>query len=164
RRRRQEAVRGRGHLLEGEAHRGRVTDLVGVGVVLDAVHDEAGLREFEGGRSRGDRDQGQDDRVVGLDAAREEGDADQGGDRGEPSEEAIQELARRYWRPIHAYIRMVGRRSDEDARDLTQDFFVFMMETDFAAKADPNRGRFRSFVKVALKHYLGEEARAEGRL
>lgn len=78
--------------------------------------------------------------------------------------EAAGELARRYWKPIYACIRTTWAATNEDAKDLTQDFFIWMMETDFLGKADPARGRFRAFVKVALKRYLSNEARKEGRI
>lgn len=70
-------------------------------------------------------------------------------------------LAHRYWRPIHAYLRRRFGRSIEDALDLTQDFFAWMIESDFLAKADPGRGRFRSLLKVALKHYVLDKDRRE---
>jgi len=72
---------------------------------------------------------------------------------------AVEELSKSYWKPIFAYIRAGWARSNEDAKDLTQDFFVWLMEGDFLARVDPARGRFRSFVKVALKHYLTDEVR-----
>src|SRR5262245_12942315 len=72
---------------------------------------------------------------------------------------AAETLARDYWKPIYAYVRAKAARSNEDAKDLTQDFFVWMMETDFLSRADPARGRFRAFVQVALKHYLANRER-----
>lgn len=71
---------------------------------------------------------------------------------------SLQALALKYWKPVYYYIRLRWSKSNEDAKDLTQDFFLWMMETDFVGQADPQRGRFRSFVKVALEQYLrGEE-------
>jgi RNA polymerase sigma factor (sigma-70 family) len=81
---------------------------------------------------------------------------------GDPS--AMEELARRYWKPIYASIRIRWKRSNEDAKDLTQDFFVWMTERSFLDKADPRRGKFRAFVKVALEHYLLTELEKRGRL
>lgn len=77
---------------------------------------------------------------------------------------AMEDLAARYWRPIYAYVRVGWARTHEDAKDLTQDFFVWMMESDFLSKADPGRGRFRAFVQVALKHYLSKDDRDARRL
>src|SRR5258705_212442 len=72
---------------------------------------------------------------------------------------ASEELANAYWKPIYAYIRAKWAKTNEDAKDLTQDFFLWMMESGTLSKADPNRGRFRAFVKVALEHYLIAEQR-----
>jgi RNA polymerase sigma-70 factor (ECF subfamily) len=82
-------------------------------------------------------------------------------DDGAGLERAMETLARAYWRPICAYLRGALRRSDEEARDLTQDFFVWMIETGFLRKADPGRGRFRAFLKTALRHYVTDRARAQ---
>jgi RNA polymerase sigma-70 factor (ECF subfamily) len=69
---------------------------------------------------------------------------------------ALERLARAYWRPIVGYLRAaLGKRGDE-ARDLAQDFFLWSIETGFFAKADPARGRFRSFLKTALRHYAAK--------
>ena len=75
---------------------------------------------------------------------------------------ALETLARGYWRPIHAYLRRALRRGDDEARDLAQDFFVWMIETGFVRKADPARGRFRAFLKTALRRYVtdGDRRRA----
>lgn len=73
---------------------------------------------------------------------------------GDADEAALETLARGYWRPIHAYLRQALRRDDDEARDLTQDFFVWMIETGFVRKADPARGRFRAFLKTALRNYV----------
>lgn len=65
-------------------------------------------------------------------------------------------LIAQYWKPIFAYIRSSRACAVEDAKDLTQDFFLWMMETDFPSRADPIRGRFRGFLKTALKNYLAK--------
>jgi RNA polymerase sigma-70 factor (ECF subfamily) len=73
---------------------------------------------------------------------------------------AFESLARLYWKPIRAYLRAaLGRRADESL-DLTQGFFAWAIESGFLAKADPARGRFRAFLKVALRNYV---AKAEER-
>jgi len=70
-------------------------------------------------------------------------------------------LARRYWKPIYFYLRAKWRRSNEDAKDLTQRFFLWMMQTDFLGKVHEDRGRFRNFVRVALERFLFGEHDAE---
>src|SRR5437867_240483 len=77
---------------------------------------------------------------------------------------AVEDLSHRYWKPIYAYIRAKWGKTNEEAKDLTQDFFVWMMEGDFIDRADPSRGRFRAYVKVALQHYLSDEERRRQRL
>jgi DNA-directed RNA polymerase specialized sigma24 family protein len=68
---------------------------------------------------------------------------------------ALAELCRIYWRPI-----FVTRRgySAEDAQDLTQDFFVMILERDWLQNADPNRGRFRSLLRKSLQNFLNDAA------
>jgi RNA polymerase sigma-70 factor (ECF subfamily) len=68
--------------------------------------------------------------------------------------EAFETLARRYWRPIVAYVRAKSAKTDEDARDAAQEFFLWMIESGFLAKADPARGSFRGFVKRSLSNFL----------
>jgi len=73
--------------------------------------------------------------------------------------EAFATLARRYWRPVAAYIRARHARTDEDARDAAQEFFLWMLEGDFLSRADPARGRFRGFLKTSLANFLHDAAR-----
>lgn len=70
--------------------------------------------------------------------------------------EAMEQLARRYTGPVYAFIRSSGRRR-EDAEDLTQDFFAHILETRVLEKADPARGRFRSFLLAAVRNFLANE-------
>jgi len=74
------------------------------------------------------------------------------------SREALEELCRAYWYPIYAFIRRNGR-SPHDAQDLTQDFFLRLLETDSIGRADPRRGKFRTFLLGALKHFLTDAYR-----
>jgi RNA polymerase sigma factor (sigma-70 family) len=72
---------------------------------------------------------------------------------------ALEQLCRTYWPPIYAFIRRQGC-SPEDAQDLTQEFFARLLRENSVARADPGRGRFRSFLLGALKHTLAD-ARAK---
>src|SRR3954464_14464348 len=65
---------------------------------------------------------------------------------------ALSELCRIYWRPIFLFLRRQGSNPD-DAQDLTQGFFEHLIESRAYARADPNKGRFRSFLIGALKHF-----------
>jgi RNA polymerase sigma factor (sigma-70 family) len=66
---------------------------------------------------------------------------------------ALSELCQIYWRPLYAFLRRQGY-GPEDAQDLTQGFFAHLIETRAYARADREKGRFRSFLLGALKHFL----------
>ena len=69
---------------------------------------------------------------------------------------SLEELCRAYWYPLYAFVRYRGY-SSEDAQDLTQSFFARIIETRGFASADPERGRFRSYLLGAMKHFLANE-------
>lgn len=69
---------------------------------------------------------------------------------------ALEHLCRAYWRPLYFFVRRTGHPYD-DARDLTQGFFEHLLQNKSIAVADPNRGRFRSFLLTSLKHFLAHE-------
>lgn len=69
------------------------------------------------------------------------------------SQDALATLCEQYWYPVYAFIRRSGN-SDDDARDLTQDFFTRLLETDFLGQARPERGRFRSFLLASVRNFL----------
>jgi DNA-directed RNA polymerase specialized sigma24 family protein len=77
-------------------------------------------------------------------------------------DDAFASLCNDYWSPIFAYVRRVGF-SETDAQDLTQGFFVHLLEHRTVRRADPHRGKFRSFLLGALKNYLANEAARAGR-
>lgn len=69
---------------------------------------------------------------------------------------ALEKLCRRYWYPLYVHTRRLGW-GEQDAKDLTQQFFARFLENKFVERADPNRGRFRSFLLASLKHFLTDE-------
>jgi len=69
-----------------------------------------------------------------------------------------------YWRPVYKYIRTAGGRSIEDAKDLTQEFFGYLLEGDVIAKFQGEKGRFRTFLKGVLRNFLSESRRDASRL
>jgi RNA polymerase sigma-70 factor (ECF subfamily) len=77
------------------------------------------------------------------------------------SAEALEQLCRSYWYPLYAFVRRQGR-SPEDAQDLTQDFFAHLLSNGFPCGARPERGKFRSFLLVALRHFLVDQYRHAG--
>src|SRR4051812_42820568 len=70
--------------------------------------------------------------------------------------QALEKLCRAYWPPIYSYVRRMGYRT-EDAQDLTQAFFAKLLEKNFWARANPEKGRFRSFLLVVLRQFLADE-------
>jgi RNA polymerase sigma factor (sigma-70 family) len=75
---------------------------------------------------------------------------------GEHKQRALERLCRTYWRPVYAFIRRQGN-GIELAQDLTQAFFAHLLESDFFATADPERGRFRSYLRQSCRLFLGNE-------
>jgi RNA polymerase sigma factor (sigma-70 family) len=69
-------------------------------------------------------------------------------------------LLRAYWKPAYAYIRVGWRKSNEDAKDLTQAFFARLLQNGRIAAVQADGGRFRSYLKQALKNFLIDADRA----
>ncbi len=72
------------------------------------------------------------------------------------SRRALAALCGAYWFPLYAFVRREGY-SAPDAQDLTQGFFTQLLDKNYLAVADPQRGRFRSFLLAAMKHFLAHE-------
>jgi RNA polymerase sigma-70 factor (ECF subfamily) len=70
--------------------------------------------------------------------------------------DALEKLCRVYWPPLYAYVRRLGE-SPHDAQDLTQAFFARFLDKDYLAAVDQAKGRFRSFMLAAFKHFLANE-------
>jgi RNA polymerase sigma factor (sigma-70 family) len=78
---------------------------------------------------------------------------------GTPSPEsaaALERLCSSYWYPLYAYVRRRGH-PPPDAQDLTQEFFARLLEHNWIAHADRYKGRFRSFLLMAMKRFLAKE-------
>src|SRR5215831_15971781 len=69
---------------------------------------------------------------------------------------ALETLCRTYWYPLYAFLRRQGR-APHDAQDLTQGFFARLLEKDYLQAAAREKGKFRSFLLVALKRFLANE-------
>lgn len=70
--------------------------------------------------------------------------------------EALETLCRTYWYPLYAYLRRRGY-DNHQAENYTQAFFARMLEKQGLRLADPQRGKFRSFLLASLKHFLADE-------
>lgn len=67
--------------------------------------------------------------------------------------EALEQLCRLYWYPLYAYIRQ-SVNDPHQAEDLTQEFFRLLIEKNYLGAVDRERGKFRSFLLVAVKRFL----------
>jgi hypothetical protein len=65
---------------------------------------------------------------------------------------ALVSLCENYWYPLYAYLRRRGYSADQ-AQDLTQEFFTRVLEGRYLDRADPEKGRFRSFLLTSLKFF-----------
>jgi DNA-directed RNA polymerase specialized sigma24 family protein len=84
---------------------------------------------------------------------------------GERARAALAELCAEYWYPLYAYVRRVGIGAVE-AEDVVQGFFADLLERGDLARVTRGAGRFRGFLKVAVKHHLAnlrDRERAEKR-
>ena len=70
--------------------------------------------------------------------------------------EALAAFCRQYWYPVYAFIRRRGF-SEEEAADLTQGFFTRLLEKETLQAADPERGRFRTFLLTSCRNFLANE-------
>ncbi len=66
-----------------------------------------------------------------------------------------------YWKPVYHYVRALWRKSNEDAKDLTQGFFARLLESGDLSRAAREHGSLRSYLKAALAHYLVDERRRD---
>src|SRR5437867_2685232 len=78
------------------------------------------------------------------------------GDPSGDSREALAALCQKYWHPVYAFVRRRGY-DREQSQDLTQGFFALLIEKNYLLDADRKRGRFRSFLLAAVKHFLSNE-------
>lgn len=74
------------------------------------------------------------------------------------AQEAMSRLCSMYWYPLYAYVRRRGH-SPADAQDLTQEFFARLLDKQKLAEITREKGKFRSFLLTALKHFLADEWR-----
>ena len=79
------------------------------------------------------------------------------GDRQSPdADAALAALCSAYWHPVYAFIRRTGHDEDS-ARDLTQGFFTLVLEKNYFGDAKRERGRLRTFLLTAVRHFLSNE-------
>jgi len=69
---------------------------------------------------------------------------------------ALEELIQAYWFPLYAFVRRQGE-APAGAEDMVQEFFAHLLEKKFIAQVDRSKGKFRSFLLAAVKHFLSKE-------
>src|SRR5260370_20887043 len=79
-----------------------------------------------------------------------------GDPRRKEARSALVSLCENYWYPLYAYLRGRGYLADQ-AQDLTQEFFMRVLEGRYLDRADPEKGRFRSFLLTSLKFFVADE-------
>lgn len=77
---------------------------------------------------------------------------------------ALDTLIAAYWKPVYKYIRLRWGKDNEQAKDLTQEFFTRLLEKDFLHGYDPARARLRTFLRVCLDRFLANVDKAGQRL
>jgi RNA polymerase sigma factor (sigma-70 family) len=85
-----------------------------------------------------------------------------GQDDASQAEPALSELCQTYWYPLYAYARRQGCTPPE-AEDLTQGFFARLLEKNFVARAEQEKGRFRSFLLTLFQRFMANQWRREHR-
>lgn len=77
---------------------------------------------------------------------------------------AFEVLIAAYWMPVYKYVRIKWNKPTEDARDLTQGFFLEAMEKNFFGRYDASKARFRTFLRTCLDGFVSNENKAAGRI
>lgn len=77
---------------------------------------------------------------------------------------ASDQLSRTYWKPVYLYLRTVSGLSNDDAKDLTQQFFLHLFENRAVSRYEPARAPFRVYLKSCLRNFLADELRARASL
>jgi RNA polymerase sigma factor (sigma-70 family) len=76
----------------------------------------------------------------------------------------LEAIAVAYWKPIYKYVRIRWGKSNEDAKDLTQDFFAKLLEKEYLEDFDPAKARLRTFLRICADRFVANEAKAAKRL
>ncbi|HEX3355133.1 MAG TPA: sigma-70 family RNA polymerase sigma factor [Terriglobales bacterium] len=79
-------------------------------------------------------------------------------------QQALDVLIAAYWKPVYKYIRLRWEKDNEEARDLTQDFFLRLLDKDFLERFDPRRARLRTFLRICVDGMISNHEKAARRL
>ena len=86
------------------------------------------------------------------------------GDTGDVRQAGLQTLCHRYWKAVYCYVRAAWRTTDADAKDLTQGFFLWLVQVDVLGRYSPEQGRFRHYLKGLLRNYVRSQRAAATRV
>src|SRR5262245_36438991 len=73
---------------------------------------------------------------------------------------SFEQIGRRYWKPVYAYLGAAWAKDNETAKDLAQAFFLSLAEDETLKRFDPTRGSLRGYLKVLLRSFVGHHDRA----
>jgi len=76
---------------------------------------------------------------------------------------ALETIVAAYWKPVYKYIRARWGKSNEDAKDLTQEFSARVIEKDFVGSYDPAKARLRTFLRTCVDGLVRNQAKAARR-
>ncbi len=85
------------------------------------------------------------------------------GDKAERSR-GLEAIAAAYWKPVYKYIRIRWGKSNEEAKDLTQEFFARLLEKSYLEKYDPARARLRTYLRTCVDGLVANEDRSTRRI
>lgn len=77
---------------------------------------------------------------------------------------AFEVLVSAYWMPVYKYVRIKWNKPSEDARDLTQGFFLEAIEKNFFGRYDAQKAKFRTFLRTCLDGFVANENKAASRI
>ena len=77
--------------------------------------------------------------------------------------EALERVVALYWKPVYCFLRVKFRKSNEDAKDLTQSFFAGALEREFFARFDPAKASFRTYLRMAVERFAATQHAAHNR-
>lgn len=71
--------------------------------------------------------------------------------------EALERVIALYWKPVYRFVRLKFRKGNEDAKDLTQNFFASALQRNFFARFDPSKASFRTYLRMAVERFAANE-------
>lgn len=83
---------------------------------------------------------------------------------GPERQKALEELCRRYWKPVYCFVRLAWAKPNEDAKDLTQAFFAWLLSGEILDRYERERAPFRKFLKAIVRGFMSDHHKSLGRV